>query len=45
MRWLDGRDDLRWYQHRHPDPTMRMIGLGMMAGGLVNMVMAVLMLL
>lgn len=34
--WLDGRDDLRWWQHRHPDPRIRGAGLALMFVGAVQ---------
>jgi len=31
--FLDGRQDLRWWQHRHPDPRIQTLGKFVMAFG------------
>lgn len=43
--WLDGRTDLKWWQHRHPDPAMQRLGAIMMGVGLAQMVMGLAMIL
>ncbi len=40
--WLDGRDDLHFWQHRHPDPTMRRIGVLMMCVGALEAFIGIL---
>ena len=43
--WLDGRTDLKWWQHRHPDPRIRNVGALMMGFGLAQMVFGLAVLL
>jgi hypothetical protein len=41
MKWLDGRDDLRWWQHRHPEPSLRHAGLALMVVGVLHVLIGV----